>query len=141
MRGLRDSNPTLRTKDSTHVKNDRTPGSFPAPKRFQPPTPRRPKDSTHIDHGVGGYPEERRPLIDGLGLGGEVLRGGVQDLQLAQGLLQRRAVLHDEVVARPQVLQFGREDLEGVGHVIGARITHVLFVLVLCGVRTDNSED
>lgn len=68
---------------------------------------------THIDHGVGRYPEERGPLVDLLDLL-VALGGQPQGLQLAERALQRRAVLGDQVIARAQVLHFAGERAEGV---------------------------
>lgn len=60
---------------------------------------------THVDHGVGGDAEERGPLVDLLDLVGAVGREA-QGLELAEGALQGRAVLGNQVVAGAQVLHF-----------------------------------
>lgn len=68
---------------------------------------------THVDHGVGRDPEERGPFVDLLDLF-IALRRQPQGLQLAEGALQRCAVLGYQVVARAQVLHFAGQRPEGV---------------------------
>lgn len=67
----------------------------------------------YIDHGVGRDPEECGPLVDLLDLFAAVGRQP-QGLQLAEGALQRGAVLGYQVVARAQVLHFAGQGPEGI---------------------------
>lgn len=68
---------------------------------------------TYIDHGIGCDPKESGPFVDLLDLL-VALGGQPQGLQLAEGALQRRAVLGYQVVARAQVLHLAGQGPQGV---------------------------
>lgn len=57
------------------------------------------RQSTYIDHSIGGDPEEGGSLIDGFDLL-PALGRQLQVLQLTQGPLESRPVLGNKVIAR-----------------------------------------
>jgi len=71
-------------------------------------------DVTHVDGGVGRDAEESGALVDGLqALSGVAGPPGV--VQVAEGALQRRPVLPDQLVAGAQVVQLDGQSLQHAG--------------------------
>lgn len=68
---------------------------------------------TYVDHSIRCNAEEGGPLVHSL----QLLTALVWDFeafQLAQGALERRTMLGDEVIARAEVVQLQGEVLDGV---------------------------
>lgn len=94
-------------------------------------SPPRPRQQTHVDHGVGGDAEERGALVHLLDLLG-ALGGQPEGLQLAEGALQGRAVLGDQVVAGAQVLHLARQGAQRALQLRLVRLRHGLIAGVVC---------
>lgn len=95
------------------------------------PFPPRPRQRTHVDHGVGSDAKERGALVHLLDLLG-ALSGQPEGLQLAEGALQGRAMLGDQVVAGAQVLHLARQGAQRALQLRLVRLRHGLVAGVVC---------